>query len=58
MYRLNQEGKLSDFQIIVWGEPFYVNKIVLSAISPYFANKFEAEWEVSPSAEEHIYPAQ
>ncbi|KAF7117615.1 hypothetical protein CNMCM5793_006707 [Aspergillus hiratsukae] len=51
MLQLNQDGKLSDFKFTVWNEPFYVNKIVLSAISPYFAKKFEAEWKSEKSVD-------
>ncbi|PKX91355.1 uncharacterized protein P174DRAFT_432817 [Aspergillus novofumigatus IBT 16806] len=45
MYRLNQDGKFFDFTFTVQGEQFHVSKLVLSTISLYFANKFEAEWK-------------
>ncbi|GFF58606.1 hypothetical protein IFM51744_09615 [Aspergillus udagawae] len=45
MLELNQEGKFFDFTLTVQDEHFYVSKLLLSTISPYFANKFETEWK-------------
>ncbi|GIC86332.1 BTB/POZ domain-containing protein [Aspergillus udagawae] len=45
MLELNLEGKFFDFTITIQDEHFYVSKLVLSTISPYFANKFETEWK-------------
>ncbi|RLL98474.1 hypothetical protein CFD26_100482, partial [Aspergillus turcosus] len=49
MLELNQDRKFFDFKFTVEGDLFHVNKMVLSAISPYFAKKFEAEWKSETS---------
>ncbi|GIJ86996.1 hypothetical protein Asppvi_005895 [Aspergillus pseudoviridinutans] len=51
MLELNQEGKYFDFTFTVQDENFYVSKLVLSTISPYFANKFEADWKLEDSVD-------
>jgi hypothetical protein len=58
MYRLNQDGKFFDFTFTVQDEQFHVSKLMLSTISPYFANKFEAEWKVSLSPQRQLNAAQ
>ncbi|GIK05215.1 hypothetical protein Aspvir_009319 [Aspergillus viridinutans] len=51
MLELNQHEQFSDFTFTVQDEQFYVSKIVLSGISPYFRNKFETEWRFKSSVD-------
>ncbi|GFF52342.1 hypothetical protein IFM58399_09297 [Aspergillus lentulus] len=60
MLELNQLGHFSDFTFTVQDEQFFVSKIVLSAVSPYFKNQFETEWRFKSSVdleEEHSVEA-
>ncbi|GAQ05044.1 hypothetical protein ALT_2365 [Aspergillus lentulus] len=60
MLELNQLGHFSDFTFTVQDEQFFVSKIVLSAVSPYFKNQFETEWRFKSSVdpeEEHSVDA-
>ncbi|KAF7164619.1 hypothetical protein CNMCM5623_009076 [Aspergillus felis] len=51
IYKLNQQGEFFDFTFAIQDEQFYVSKIVLSAVSPYFRNKFETEWRFKSSVD-------